>query len=218
MPKIITSNIVVSDSKDQVEVKDDEQLTSYYCLCGHLSLIIDTPLERLPLRKRDGARVIQVTKHAHRLLCEPGEAVFIRRSESTVERQERSKCRKCSLAMYYKCASQPHLTYILKGALSTQSGVAAREQVAAAAAAAKTTTITRHTRDCGKFSSVTVSTIEDEEDEIEEREVADSYALNARVISKQLVRKAGGKRRREEAEAPPSERGGKSVRGTLISM
>ena len=39
----------------------------------------DCPTEKLPLRRRDNARVIDSNKHAHKLTCEPDETVHIKR-------------------------------------------------------------------------------------------------------------------------------------------
>jgi len=40
---------------------------------------VDSTLEKLPLRRTDHARVIDGSKHAHKLNCIDGDTVFLRR-------------------------------------------------------------------------------------------------------------------------------------------
>jgi translation initiation factor 1 (eIF-1/SUI1) len=77
--------------------------------------------------------------------------------------------------------------------------------------------IKKQTKNMGKFSSVTVSTIEDEEDEIAEKEVEDSFAANAKIIEKQLERRMAKKLQSAESENAESEASKpKKPRGTLL--
>lgn len=50
-------------------------------------------MEKLPLRKRDGARVIDGSKHAHKMTFDTDEPVFIKRQDG-IERQYRMRCKK----------------------------------------------------------------------------------------------------------------------------
>lgn len=56
-------------------------------------LFTDCAIEKLPLRKRDGARVIDGSKHAHKMTSERDEIVFLKRLEG-IEKQYRQKCKK----------------------------------------------------------------------------------------------------------------------------
>ena len=42
---------------------------------------VDSTLEKLPLRRTDHARVIDGSKHAHKLTCVDGDTVFLKRYE-----------------------------------------------------------------------------------------------------------------------------------------
>ena len=73
----------------------------------------DCSLEKLPLRKRDGARVIDGSRHAHRLVCDPEETIYIRRTGG-VEKQYRKKCKKCNLLLYYQHNLTSNIVFVVK--------------------------------------------------------------------------------------------------------
>lgn len=54
---------------------------------------LDCSVEKLPLRKKDGARVIDSANHAHKITCEPDETIYVRRDVG-IEKQYRYKVQK----------------------------------------------------------------------------------------------------------------------------
>lgn len=213
MPKIVSKSIVCSDAPTKLDDSTESQkfqesnLNIYYCLCGQLSLILDVTIEKLPLRPKDGARVCDATRNAHKITTDPAtETIYIQRSEG-IEKQQRLKCKKCHIPIFYRF-SDPNVTFIISKALKSKADAKIDLGV-----------VKKHTKNMGKFSSVTVSTIDEEEDEIEAREIADSYANNARIIEKQLERRGGklldaGVKHKDTEQPGPSS--SKKPRGTLI--
>lgn len=59
----------------------------------YLFVVLDCALEKLPLRKRDGARVVDGSKHANKTTCDPDEIIYLKRQDG-IEKQHRSKCKK----------------------------------------------------------------------------------------------------------------------------
>jgi hypothetical protein len=155
-------------SEPAQEAKEDineNPLHVYYCLCGQLVLVIDTPIHKLPLRPTDGARVIDNTKHAHKITSQDDEIVHISR-EKGIEKQYRKKCIKCGLPLYYQFEyNLQSPKFILDKALSKESNSSnIYDHIIM-----ETKKIVRNIRreDRGKSGCVTISTIDEEEEELE---------------------------------------------------
>jgi hypothetical protein len=206
-------NVVITDD-DQEEYKE-KPLHIYYCLCGQMALVVDVPIEKLPIRPIDSARVVDSLKHAHRITCKNDEITYIRR-EKGIEKQYRKKCIKCGLTLFYQFEenSKNPVIFIINGGLTKESSNLIYEQMTNEP---KKVIKNIKREDRGKTSSVTVSTIDEEEEELEAREIANSYTLNARVIEKQLERKGMNKRKLIEEQAKKELDAKKAnIRGTLI--
>ncbi|KAA0183568.1 UPF0428 protein CXorf56 [Fasciolopsis buskii] len=240
---------IVTDSKPRHNYGSEKPLFVYSCLCGQMSLIIDCLIDKLPRRPRDGARVIDGSKRAHKTTATPANPltpVYLRWSNG-IERQFRRYCKSCGLPLFYRHkVDNPVAEFIIQGALKLQddqtappssmlqakrpvraedeSSANARllEALAAEAAAVQSETnnaplrrsVQQQETTQGIDTAVTVSTIEDEEEEAEAKEIADSYAANARVIEQEMIRRGIIKRRLvEEATEEAQQR---RIRGTLI--
>uniref|UniRef100_A0A914X6S4 STING ER exit protein n=2 Tax=Plectus sambesii TaxID=2011161 RepID=A0A914X6S4_9BILA len=204
----------VQDIEDKEEYRV-KPLHTYYCHCGQLSLITDTPLDRLPLRPRDRARVIDSTRTVAKITCAPDETVYLRRAEG-IEQQYRKKCKKCGLALFYQHSGNMNVHFIFDTALLTAKqlgGFCVRNDEEDIP---KKVVLTKHVKNQGKVGSVTISTVDEEEDEVEAREVAESYTNNAKVVEKQMKRKGMLKRKYTDAINEAEKQRKDAKRGTLI--
>eukprot|EP00095_Tigriopus_kingsejongensis_P007278 maker-scaffold144_size312663-snap-gene-2.38 protein:Tk07278 transcript:maker-scaffold144_size312663-snap-gene-2.38-mRNA-1 annotation:"upf0428 protein cxorf56 homolog" len=237
MPKIISRSIAVENARPEAPATgpEDKPLHLYYCLCGQMTLILGQcppsyagpaqhrRLDQLPLRARDGARVMDAAQHTHKIpLLELDEVTFVKRPERGIETQHRYKCKGCNLQQFYRHDPESGITFVFKDALVSSAQNKSNKDIYKQVALEQPDTkrqVRKNTKTMGKFSSVTVSTVSDDEDELEEKEIADSYALNAKIIKKQLERKGMNKRKSDETQDPSADKNKKlKPRGTLLDQ
>ena len=146
------------------------------------------------MRPVDNARVIDASKHVQKVTSKDEEIVYIQR-ENGIERQYRKNCIKCGLNIYYQFESNSANApkFIINNSLTKDSSSTSIYDQMSNEPKKVIRNIKRE--DKGKSGSVTVSTIDEEEDELEAREIANSYTQNARIIEKQLERKGMNKRK-----------------------
>lgn len=128
----------------------------------------------------------------------------------------RKACEKCGVPLFYQHPSNLSIIFIFRDALRT----AKEENSEEPQQRAKRVVIAKHVKNQGKVGSVTVSTVEEDEAEMEAREASDNYALNARVVAEQM-RRRGMLANRFRAAAESSSNDGsamakKEKRGTLL--
>lgn len=203
MPKVVSRSIVCTDQR--ADPTDDNALTVYYCWCGQIGLILDCKTHNLPLRERDGARVIDSKKHNFKLSCidtkkplRDDDIVYVQWSDDEIEKQYRLKCKKCNLWAFYKHSIDSNVIFIVDKAMNIRPRnplLAAKiasnvRDVAPTTSRPSTSSGVRKTEITGggRFASVTVSTMEEEEAECEAKEVANSYELNATIVQRELDR------------------------------
>lgn len=204
MPKVVSRSILCTDTQNhQHETNNyDTNLLVYDCVCGQMCLIINQPLETLPLRKFDESRILDQQKefiYKFYALDATDEDLIQISHENQFERRFLRRCPRCRLPVGYQQEisqqqsqqSTKMIVFLIRGSLLVRSRVSGTsnhyQNHRKSTNEQNKIFITK--KEMGKFSSVTVSTVDEEEEEIEAREVADSYAENARIIERQLERK-----------------------------
>lgn len=90
---------------------------------------------------------------------------------------------RCGLFLYYKHQANNNVYFIVNGALIKCTGEGPKMDIynQVAVEKPKKIMVTKHTKNMGKFSSVTVSTIDEEEDEIEAVSHWASYPMHYNI-------------------------------------
>ena len=102
----------------------------------------------------------------------------------------RYKCQGCGLQLFYKHDPKSAVTFVFKGAIRTTAAGISQKDIYSQVAqegTAKKRMVTKNFRTMGKNSCVTVSTVSDDEDELDA--IAKGYEEIRKMIDHQIVHK-----------------------------
>lgn len=121
------------------------------------------------MRPLDNARIIDTSKHAHKITSHDCDVVYIKR-EKGIERQYRKKCIKCGLPVYYQFEQKSNnnsilAKFIIAKALTKESSSLNIYDHITLEPNKVVKNIKREEK--GKNASVTISTIEEEEADLD---------------------------------------------------
>ncbi|VDK75544.1 unnamed protein product [Litomosoides sigmodontis] len=176
-----------------------------------IAMITDTLITRMPLRRRDRSRVIDPARTEAKTFGVNGDTV-----NEGLEQQYRKNCYKCGIPLfYYHPFNFKNYLFIFNNAVRSAQQIGGLK-LANEEQPVKKVIMTKHVKNQGKVGSVTVSTVEEAEDELEAREIAESYTLNARMIEYQMKRKGMLKNQISEELIEAKKRREENKRGTLL--
>ena len=95
--------VIFAHQKWAPEKYDTEgKLITFHCCCGQLALVVDKKLEKLPMRKKDRARVLDPKYCVFRLSgTEPEKKTIFVKWEHGYEERTRHLCKRCDLPLFY---------------------------------------------------------------------------------------------------------------------
>eukprot|EP00043_Microstomoeca_roanoka_P014349 m.142241 g.142241 ORF g.142241 m.142241 type:complete len:214 (+) comp15990_c0_seq2:79-720(+) len=108
--------VISTDQSSNTGATADASVFVYYCLCGHLALITEQPLEMMPKRNTDGAAFFNAKAIKHSMTLVKDDTVLIRRAGG-VEPQHGLKCTACGLPIAYQTTPDSQTFFLRKGAL-----------------------------------------------------------------------------------------------------
>ena len=211
MPKVVSRSIVVTDLRINAQ---DDNLTTYYCWCGMIGLILDCKIRQLPLRERDGSRVIDSNRHSFKLSCvdmkkplTDDDITFVKWSDNEFERQYRLECKKCNLWTFYKHSPDSSTVFIVDRAMNVRprnalSAVKTYPELANLdySDLSRSATLSGLVRPIEnnadkRFELISVSNMDESELEVEAKDIEISYELNATIVKRELERQEQSKKR-----------------------